>query len=683
MGSWFAVLKQSAHPRYALLLHVGAEGRVGAEVSLAWTLDGAPTPNPADAVFGTESEELARALRAGPCLSETRERIVWDLGAVDVEGAEDVEHGLRRGKLRLTLRGHKLRGLWALGRGKGTPQGRGKPWRISKRWALTKTPDEHASPRGIAGVCAGSVLSGRNPGEGAPLPPASFAGAAKGRVPWQLEELPLILRPPAQCSGHVFQLCLRGHPVIAGKAKTRGRLVGASGPLEKRFPELALALEALPRPTIFIAEIISPLGEDRLRQRLTGRAPSLGAALDQGLRLQVRDVLSVDGRDVRRLPARERWHALATLVPAGGFWLPPMVVEEGAEGLLGAANQQGLDARVLGVPADSTFPPAACVVLEAALDQSPPARASKPDGVARTKPPLRVRTTNRDKVFYPEHGLTKGNLLDYYTHVSPFILPHLRDRPVVQERFPDGIYGKSFFLHHAPGAKSAWMKTVRVRMSRRPRDYFLVDSVDALIYLINLGTIPLLVWPSRFQSLEEPDWCVLDLDRGDAPWSAVVRAAERARELCELLQLPCYLKTSGGSGLHVVMPLAAKTSYAQSRLLCELLARTIETLEPELTTTELEIERRGTRVYLDCLVNVRGRMLVSAYSVRARPGATVSTPLSWDELSPDLDPTAFTIRTLPERLAERGEVWRDFGERRANLASTLALAAEKLDVLAS
>ncbi len=208
-------------------------------------------------------------------------------------------------------------------------------------------------------------------------------------------------------------------------------------------------------------------------------------------------------------------------------------------------------------------------------EADPPAKTKKES--EDPAPPAEVPFTNLNKVFWPEEGYTKGDLIEYYRPISPWLLPYLRSRPVVLTRYPDGIAGKSFFQKDAPGFAPDWIRTQRMwsEQAQREIDYFICDDVPSLLYLINLGSIPLHVWGSRVQSLEQPDWCIIDLDPKGAPFSDVVKVAKAVHELCQQVDLPDYIKTSGSSGLHVMIPLGRQISYEQCRLLGELLARVV------------------------------------------------------------------------------------------------------------
>lgn len=276
------------------------------------------------------------------------------------------------------------------------------------------------------------------------------------------------------------------------------------------------------------------------------------------------------------------------------------------------------------------------------------------EGSARSGGP-RVSLTNAGKVFWPAEGYTKGDLAAYYEAVAPLLLPYLRDRPLVLVRYPDGIEGKSFFQKDAPPSTPAWIRTVRIPTStpRRAIDYLLVDDLDGLRWVVNLGTIPIHVWASRVGSLDRPDWLVLDLDPKDAPFAHVVRIARLLREILDELGAPAYPKTSGKTGLHVLVPLGARYSYDEARTFGELVARLAVEREPRLATVARPLRERRGRVYVDFGQNASGQTIVAPFAVRERPGAPVSCPLSWDEVDDRLDPRRFTIRTVPERFAAR------------------------------
>jgi len=284
----------------------------------------------------------------------------------------------------------------------------------------------------------------------------------------------------------------------------------------------------------------------------------------------------------------------------------------------------------------------------------PPASDGKLAGPsAPDDPPGRdLKLSNQEKVFWKKDGYTKGDLLLYYRSIAPWLLAYLRDRPLTLTRYPDGIDGKSFFQKDAPAWTPAWVRTERVwsEDAKRDIDYFVVDDIETLLYVVNLGSIPLHVTSSRLSDMARPDWVVLDIDPKEAPFEHVVRIARRLYDLCEEAGLPSYPKTTGQRGMHVLVPLGRQLTHAQARELALILCRRVADQMAEVATMARAIDARKGRVYLDWLQNGQGKTIVSPFSVRPRPGAPVSTPLSWSEVGPKLDPARFTIETVPRRM---------------------------------
>ncbi len=271
--------------------------------------------------------------------------------------------------------------------------------------------------------------------------------------------------------------------------------------------------------------------------------------------------------------------------------------------------------------------------------------------------PREVKFSNLEKVFWPDEGYTKGDLIEYYRAISPWLLPYLKDRPVVLTRFPDGITGKSFFQKDAPSFVPEWLRLERIwsEDTQREISYFVGDNVESLLYIANMASIPLHVWGSRIASLEQPDWCILDLDPKEAPFEHVVTIAKATKALCDDLELPCFIKTSGSTGLHVLLPLGRQCTYEQARTLGGLLARVIAVELSEIATITRQVEKRGAKVYLDYVQNGHGRLLVAPFSARPLPGGPVSMPLKWSEVTPKLDIRKFTLANAPARMKKLGD----------------------------
>ncbi len=286
-----------------------------------------------------------------------------------------------------------------------------------------------------------------------------------------------------------------------------------------------------------------------------------------------------------------------------------------------------------------------------------PAEGDRPRGGAGARPSPRLELSNLGKVYWPGEGITKGDLIAYYRAIAPWILPYLRDRPLTLTRYPEGVEGKSFFQKDAPEWTPGWVRTERIwsEDTRRDIDSFVCDDVDSLLYVANLGTIPLHVTASRIADFGRPDWFVVDLDPKQAPFAHVVRIARRLHALCEEIGLPSLVKTTGQTGLHVLVPLGGQCTHEQARDFALLLARRVVDEMPDTATLARSISARGGRVYLDCLQNGRGKTIVAPFSARPQPGATVSAPLRWSEVNGRLDPRRFTLRNLPARMRRLGE----------------------------
>jgi bifunctional non-homologous end joining protein LigD len=263
-----------------------------------------------------------------------------------------------------------------------------------------------------------------------------------------------------------------------------------------------------------------------------------------------------------------------------------------------------------------------------------------------------VALSNLQKVFWPAEKYTKGDLIAYYREISPWLLPYLKDRPLVLTRFPDGIEGKSFYQKDAPDFTPEWIRTVPVwsEDTQRTLNYFVCDNLETLLYVANMGSIPLHIWASRADTLELPDWCIIDLDPKGAPFSDVVEVALSLHRLCEDVELPHFVKTSGSTGIHVHIPLAQQCTFEQSRTLGELLARVVVGELPQISTIVRPVKGREGKVYLDYLQNRTGQLIVAPFSVRPLPGAPVSMPLEWREVNQKLDLAKHTIKTALKRM---------------------------------
>jgi len=270
-----------------------------------------------------------------------------------------------------------------------------------------------------------------------------------------------------------------------------------------------------------------------------------------------------------------------------------------------------------------------------------------------------VRLSNPDKVFFPDDGYTKGDLVQYYAAIAPVLLPHLAGRALSMSRYPDGIDGNTFYEKQRPVHAPEWIVTAPIHSTQRgePIDFVTASDRESLVWLANMGCIEMHPWLSRVERHDLPDFAVFDLDpQSGATWSQVVHVARLVNVLLERLGLAGYPKTSGSTGLHIYVPLEAEASYRRVRRFVETAGRMITAADPENVSMEWDIPRRGPRVFIDHNQNVGGKTIASVYSVRPKPGAPVSTPIMWDELE-DVDPGAFTMATIWERLRRYGDLF--------------------------
>jgi bifunctional non-homologous end joining protein LigD len=303
-------------------------------------------------------------------------------------------------------------------------------------------------------------------------------------------------------------------------------------------------------------------------------------------------------------------------------------------------------------------------------DDKPLPECVRVDGGGAARPPLpdlgllgndaslehKVSFSSLGKTFGPEEGYTKGDLALFYRKVSPWLLPYLRDRPLVLTRYPGGVAGKSSFRKDAPGLVPGPVRVERMwsEDAQQEIDCFFADDADTLLSIVDLGTIPLDIWASRTRDIAHPDWCVLGLDANEAPLLHVVRVARALQQLAEEMEVEAYVKTSGSSGLHVLIPLGGQCTFEQCKGLGELVARVVAERLPDIATTAPLPASRVGRVHVDFLQNGHGKLLAAPWSARPASEALVSTPLDWDDVNDDLSPARFTIRTVPERLAKTG-----------------------------
>jgi bifunctional non-homologous end joining protein LigD len=295
-----------------------------------------------------------------------------------------------------------------------------------------------------------------------------------------------------------------------------------------------------------------------------------------------------------------------------------------------------------------------------------------------------VKLTSGDRVLFPDDGITKGDLFEYYRRVGATLVPHLRNRPFTMKRYPHGITGEVFFQKQAPKHLPSWIKTRQFRTFPRDGgsrlvDFALVNSTEALLFMVQNNCIDMNAWYSRVDKPHRPDFVLFDLDPPDAPdgFELAIEVAHLIRELLDEVELPGYVKTSGADGIHVVAPITRRSTFEQTYDFAERASRFLEQRHPGTVTTEW-LKRKRDGVLVDHRQNGWGKTIASVYSVRPKPGAPVSTPLRWDELTSNVRPRDFGLDTALRRIEEHGDLFAPVLED----PRPLGPAAKALDALA-
>lgn len=319
---------------------------------------------------------------------------------------------------------------------------------------------------------------------------------------------------------------------------------------------------------------------------------------------------------------------------------------------------------------------------EESLDDRSTTPADDVAALRATDVAVRAVLSNQDKVFWPDEGYTKGDLCSYYASVASALLPFLAGRPIVLVRYPDGIDGKNFFQWNVPRGTPTWLRTMRMRDEgtrgsdgrtvKGERNAFLIDDIDGLLHIANLGCIPIHIVAAREGSMDACDFLTLDFDIGDQPFSHAVTLALSLKELLDDVGLVGFPKTSGQTGLHVLVPMGPGVSFPVAKMLVELLGRLLLSKHPDIATMERRVSARGPRVLIDIGQTGRARTIVAPYSVRAVRGATVSAPLSWNEVHRALDPARFTMFHVPALLTDTPCPMAELLEVRPDIAKAVA-----------
>lgn len=548
---------------------------------------------------------------------------IWDRGHYRVVKAADMPSAIAAGEVKVILSGRRLRGEWHLVKTSGGP----------RHWLLFKSKDRYAGPArdSALGIDLTSAPERAMPARVVPMRAKSNA-AVFSDAEW------------------LFEMRFDGRRVLAEKRGDAVRLRG----LRTTPSAVAAGLSRLRAEDALLDGVLVALDADGR----PSRAP-IEPGRDVPLHYYAFDVLHYDGFDLRGLPLLDRKAALRAIAPDGeavlfvdhvagrGEELAVAVAEAGLPGMVAKRSES----RYVGGKSDDWR------TVDVTAERLPAATAR---GGASSPARRLVKFSNLEKVYWPAEGYTKGDLVEWYERVADVLLPYLLDRPIHMLRYPDGIDGKSFYQRRANEQLPDWIETVDVASDSKGEvvPHMIVNDRDALLYLVNLGSIDLHPWLSRRGSQDQPDWTVLDLDAKESPFEDVVRIARLAGKILRGIGLRPLVKTSGATGIHVYVPLVPGYTYEHSRMFCEGVARVIARELPGISTVERLPANRGGKVYLDFGQNRKSQTVVPPYVPRPVRAACVSTPLAWDELEGPLHPTDFTIRTAGRRLDERGDLFR-------------------------
>ena len=597
---------------------------------------------------------------------------IFDRGHYEVLNG-DPSAAVEGGDIKLVLHGRRFRGEWHVIRTKGqNPDATTRPGR---EWLIFKARDRYARPDGepLFDLDLGDAKPRPFPTRWKAMQPATNAEAFTDPE-WVFELGFRGVRGLIRVDGDDLHFACTDSrwQAEAKRVAVRRRLLPEVLERELRrvrakravFDGVLVALDETQRPS---AEAI----EHYL----------LGNSEDGGLlQLYLFDLLYFDEWDLRPFPLVERKRALRSLLPKLPHVLYVDHVASRGEPTAAVAASAGLD-HVIAKRAESPYRAGESedwlsIPLEAEVDDENGVFESDVFEAleSRADPSeSRIKFSNLDKVYWPQEGYTKRDLIGYYEAVAEYMLPYLHNRPVGMRRFPDGIDGKSFYHKRVPDHAPEWVQTVLVTDSegrnggwsssddeeKEELRSIICNDRDTLLYLANLGSIDVHPWLSTIDDLESPDWALIDLDPDGTPFPQVVQVARAVGKVLSAIGVKSSVKTSGASGIHIYVRLKPGYTYAHSRVFCEGVARVVARELPKIATVERSVGKRGGKVYIDFLQNHRGQTVAPPYAVRPVPGATVSTPLEWDELHSELTPADFTIHTAPARFARVGDLFRD------------------------
>ena len=554
---------------------------------------------------------------------------IWDSGHYLLRKSPAIANALEKGEVKIELKGRRLRGEWHLVRTKAAE---------GKNWLLFKTKDRYAG--------SGSDLFGG----------ADMSRAVAKRLSRRVSRMePVDGFKPFSDPDWLFEPALVGRRVLATVEDTSVVVRARSGDLAPRLPLIAAHLGRLRAQKAILDGVVVALEKNGLPSDSAVEKELLAGGTN--CVLYVFDVLYAEDWDLRRLPLSERRSVLRALLPESDKLLLVDAMVERGEILARAAAESGFPA-VIAKKSSSPYRSGSSDDWRRIPTRGTTSRRMA-SGRGEARRAASVPISNPRKVYWPEQGFTKQDLVSYYDRMASWLLPYLKDRPLHMYRWPDGIRGKNFYQKQLPEGSPDWIDTTNVaREGAEPAFYAVCNDRRTLLTLVNLGSIDLHPWLSHRGSLESPDWAILDLDPKEAPFSDVVKIARALGRLLRGIGIEPSLKTSGSTGLHVCIPLKPGYTYDQSRMFCETVARVVVREHPDVATVDRAVSRRAGKVYVDFLQNRREQTVVPPYVIRPVEAASVSMPLAWDELEGDLKISDFTLLTAPARVEKIGDLFR-------------------------
>jgi bifunctional non-homologous end joining protein LigD len=635
--------------------------------------------------------------------------MVWDRGTW--EPLEDPKKSYAKGHLRFALFGDKLRGAWHLVRtGKATDQKKG--------WLLFKSHDEEAKTTGsIVDEEKDSALTGRTMEQIAKAKDkvwhsnraAKSGGAAtQKRTPPPPErdekldallergksaplrrrvepQLPTPVKKVPSGAKWAHELKYDGQRILARLENGAATLRGGDGEdWTGKVPGITELIAGLPFATaLFDGEIAVQRPDGTTDVELLEQALAEGGVQD--ITFFVFDVLHLNGRDLRGRPLRERKEILERAMAANTdarMFFSKHLVASGDEFFKAACKlrAEGVVSKKLDRPYRSgkgrDWVTTRCAprrkAKSKASDGSAERSARETTKPKKAKPASAlVRMTHPERVLYPGDGITKQELAEYYAAVSPWMLPHVANRPLTLVRCPQGVGKQKFFQKHAKPPLGEGIRAIPIDDEGTPAHYMAIDDRTGLLSLVQMSVLEIHTWGAHADDPEKPDFLVFDLDPDEAvKWADVIACARLLRDALGQLSLESYVKTTGGKGLHVCVPITRRVSWDEAKEFCRALTELLVRLNPNAYVATMSKAQRHGKIFIDFFRNGRGATFIAPYSTRAREGAPVAMPLAWDELSPKLGAAHFNVRNAMKRMARLSDdPWKDASTKKQALTA--------------